>query len=186
MHHTIPAKPPKNSSTSIPLAGSKFLPVSSQCIHTKTKSAARTALGTRTCPDARTEHAIKVNRQEYYAIITHMDVQIGRILDSLEKSGLSDSTYVFYSADHGLGVGHHGLLGKQTFTSTAPVFLSSFRARYSERKASRSSHLSAGRHGDFARPCRIGQTRSTGIPGHSSLGPRRNKKSPIMKFTGLT
>jgi choline-sulfatase len=61
----------------------------------------------------RTEHAIKVNRQEYYAIITHMDVQIGRILDSLEKSGLADNTYVFYSADHGLGVGHHGLLGKQ-------------------------------------------------------------------------
>ena len=64
-------------------------------------------------PMPRTEHAIKVNRQEYYAIITHMDVQIGRILDSLEKSGLADSTYVFYSADHGLGVGHHGLLGKQ-------------------------------------------------------------------------
>jgi len=64
-------------------------------------------------PMPRTEHAIKVNRQEYYAIITHMDVQIGRILDSLEKSGLADNTYVFYSADHGLGVGHHGLLGKQ-------------------------------------------------------------------------
>ena len=64
-------------------------------------------------PMPRTEHAIKVNRQEYYAIITHMDVQIGRILDSLEESGLADSTYVFYSADHGLGVGHHGLLGKQ-------------------------------------------------------------------------
>ncbi len=64
-------------------------------------------------PMPRTEHAIKVNRQEYYAIITHMDIQIGRILDSLEKSGLADSTYVFYSADHGLGVGHHGLLGKQ-------------------------------------------------------------------------
>ena len=61
----------------------------------------------------RTEHAIKVNRQEYYAIITHMDVQIGRIMDALEKSGLADNTYVFYSADHGLGVGHHGLLGKQ-------------------------------------------------------------------------
>ena len=67
----------------------------------------------RLAPMPRTEHAIKVNRQEYYAIITHMDVQIGRILDSLEKSGLSDSTYVFYSAEHGLGVGHHGLLGKQ-------------------------------------------------------------------------
>ena len=64
-------------------------------------------------PMPRTEHSIKVNRQEYYAIITHMDVQIGRILDALEKSGMAKETYVFYSADHGLGVGHHGLLGKQ-------------------------------------------------------------------------
>ena len=64
-------------------------------------------------PMPRTEHSIKVNRQEYYAIITHMDVQIGRILDQLEKSGLGKETYVFFSADHGLGVGHHGLFGKQ-------------------------------------------------------------------------
>ena len=64
-------------------------------------------------PMPRTKHAIQVNRQEYYAIITHMDLQIGRILDSLEKSGMADNTYIFYSADHGLGVGHHGLLGKQ-------------------------------------------------------------------------
>ena len=64
-------------------------------------------------PMPRTEHAIKVNRQEYYAIITHMDLQIGRILDSLENSGMADNTYIFYSADHGLGVGQHGLLGKQ-------------------------------------------------------------------------
>ena len=64
-------------------------------------------------PMPRTEHSVKVHRQEYYAIITHMDVQIGRILDGLEKSGMADDTYVFYSADHGLGVGHHGLFGKQ-------------------------------------------------------------------------
>jgi arylsulfatase A-like enzyme len=64
-------------------------------------------------PMPRTEHSVKVHRQEYYAIITHLDVQVGRILDSLEKSGLADNTYIFYSADHGLGVGHHGLFGKQ-------------------------------------------------------------------------
>jgi arylsulfatase A-like enzyme len=42
-----------------------------------------------------------------------MDEQIGRILDGLEKSGLDKNTYIIYSADHGLGVGQHGLLGKQ-------------------------------------------------------------------------
>ena len=64
-------------------------------------------------PFPRTRHAVKVNRQEYYAIITHMDAQVGRILDALEKSGKADNTYIFFSADHGLAVGHHGLMGKQ-------------------------------------------------------------------------
>ena len=64
-------------------------------------------------PMPRTEHSVKVHRQEDYAIVTHMDVQIGRILEKLEKSGMGKETYVFFSADHGLGVGHHGLFGKQ-------------------------------------------------------------------------
>jgi choline-sulfatase len=64
-------------------------------------------------PFPRTEYAVKVNRQEYYAIITHMDAQIGRILEALEKSGKRDNTWIFFTADHGLAVGHHGLLGKQ-------------------------------------------------------------------------
>lgn len=64
-------------------------------------------------PFPRTHYAVKVNRQEYYAIITHMDAQVGLILDALEKSGKADNTYIFFSADHGLAVGHHGLMGKQ-------------------------------------------------------------------------
>jgi len=65
-------------------------------------------------PFPRTEYAVKVNRQEYYAIITHMDAQIGRILEKLEETGQADNTYIFFSADHGLSVGHHGLIGKQS------------------------------------------------------------------------
>ncbi|MDF1812861.1 MAG: sulfatase-like hydrolase/transferase [Verrucomicrobiales bacterium] len=64
-------------------------------------------------PFPRTENAVKVNRQEYYAIITHMDEQIGRILEALEQSGKQDNTYIFFTADHGLAVGRHGLMGKQ-------------------------------------------------------------------------
>lgn len=64
-------------------------------------------------PFPRTEDAVKVHRQEYYAIITHMDAQIGRILDALEQSGQADNTWIFFTADHGLAVGHHGLFGKQ-------------------------------------------------------------------------
>ncbi len=64
-------------------------------------------------PFPRTELAVKVHRQEYYAIITHLDAQIGRVLDALENSGKAASTWIFFSADHGLAVGQHGLFGKQ-------------------------------------------------------------------------
>ncbi|MDB4749720.1 sulfatase-like hydrolase/transferase [Rubripirellula sp.] len=61
----------------------------------------------------RTPEAIQVHRQEYYAIITHMDEMIGRILKALKASGKADNTWIFFTADHGLAVGQHGLLGKQ-------------------------------------------------------------------------
>lgn len=64
-------------------------------------------------PFPRTELSVRAHRQEYFAIITHMDAQIGRILTALEKSGKADNTYVFFTSDHGLACGHHGLMGKQ-------------------------------------------------------------------------
>lgn len=64
-------------------------------------------------PFPRTPYAIRVHRSEYYAIISHMDAQIGRILQALERTGKADNTYIFFTADHGLAVGHHGLMGKQ-------------------------------------------------------------------------
>ncbi|PKA97476.1 arylsulfatase A-like enzyme [Flavobacteriaceae bacterium MAR_2009_75] len=65
-------------------------------------------------PFPRTEYAVKVHRQEYYALLSHMDEQIGEVLDALEASGKMDNTYIFFGADHGLSVGHHGLIGKQS------------------------------------------------------------------------
>ncbi len=64
-------------------------------------------------PFPRTEYAIKVNQLEYFALISHTDTQIGRILKVLEETGQTDETYILYTADHGLSVGHHGLVGKQ-------------------------------------------------------------------------
>ena len=64
-------------------------------------------------PFPRTEQAVKVHRGEYFALITHLDAQIGRVLDALEASGQAANTWVFFTADHGLAVGHHGLFGKQ-------------------------------------------------------------------------
>lgn len=64
-------------------------------------------------PYPRTDYSIKVNRQEYFALITHMDDQIGKILQTLEETGQTDNTVIVFTADHGLAVGHHGLVGKQ-------------------------------------------------------------------------
>jgi len=64
-------------------------------------------------PFPRTPKVVRENRAAYYAMITHADAQIGRILDALDASGHRDDTIVVFSADHGLAVGQHGLMGKQ-------------------------------------------------------------------------
>ncbi|WP_439484472.1 sulfatase-like hydrolase/transferase [Cyclobacterium plantarum] len=64
-------------------------------------------------PFPRTAYSVRKNIQEYYAIVSHMDAQIGKILGALEASGKMDNTYIIFTSDHGLAVGHHGLMGKQ-------------------------------------------------------------------------
>lgn len=56
---------------------------------------------------------IKRHIADYYGMISHMDREIGRILEALDARGLRDNTIVIYTSDHGLGVGQHGLMGKQ-------------------------------------------------------------------------
>lgn len=64
-------------------------------------------------PFPRTKEAVQLHLSEYYAIITHFDRELGRILEALEKTGEVENTYVILSSDHGLAVGQHGLMGKQ-------------------------------------------------------------------------
>ena len=61
----------------------------------------------------RTEALIRDQLAEYYGMITHLDGQIGRILKVLKETGKADNTIIIYSADNGLALGSHGLLGKQ-------------------------------------------------------------------------
>lgn len=64
-------------------------------------------------PYPRTPEGIQLHRQEYYAIISHLDRELGRILDAIEASGHGKDTYVIFTSDQGLAVGMHGLMGKQ-------------------------------------------------------------------------
>lgn len=65
-------------------------------------------------PWPRTAEVVGDQLAEYYGMITHMDAQIARVLEALEASGQADNTIVVFTADHGLAVGSHGLLGKQS------------------------------------------------------------------------
>jgi len=61
----------------------------------------------------RTREVIRNQLGEYYGMISHLDEQVGRVLAALKASGHAENTIVVYTADHGLAVGSHGLLGKQ-------------------------------------------------------------------------
>ena len=61
----------------------------------------------------RTPEETRRHIAEYYGMISDMDEKIGEILGALSRLGLAEETIVVYTADHGLSVGQHGLLGKQ-------------------------------------------------------------------------
>jgi arylsulfatase A-like enzyme len=64
-------------------------------------------------PWPRTPEMVRQHIAAYYAMITHLDAQIGRVLDALAASPHAENTIVVFAADNGLAVGQHGLLGKQ-------------------------------------------------------------------------
>jgi arylsulfatase A-like enzyme len=61
----------------------------------------------------RTIPEVKTNLRDYYASITHLDAQIGRIIEALKQSGEYENTIIIYAADNGIAIGQHGLFGKQ-------------------------------------------------------------------------
>ncbi len=65
-------------------------------------------------PWPRTREVVRDQLAEYYGLITQLDRQVGRILRELSSGPHADDTVVVYTADHGLAVGSHGLLGKQS------------------------------------------------------------------------
>jgi choline-sulfatase len=64
-------------------------------------------------PDLR-DH--RETRAQYYASVTALDEQVGRLIDELDDQGLRSETLVVYTSDHGLNMGHHGVWGKGNAT----------------------------------------------------------------------
>jgi arylsulfatase A-like enzyme/metal-dependent hydrolase (beta-lactamase superfamily II) len=64
-------------------------------------------------PWPRTSEVVRQHLADYYASITFLDSQAGRILDALRASGQYERTLIVFTSDHGLAIGSHGLFGKQ-------------------------------------------------------------------------
>lgn len=58
-------------------------------------------------------------RHAYYACISYVDAQIGKILDTLDALGLADNTIVVLWGDHGWHLGDHRVWGKHTLHETS-------------------------------------------------------------------
>ncbi len=63
--------------------------------------------------EKRDERTIRNELGREFACSEAIDIQLGRVLTKLEAMGELDNTYIFYTADHGIAIGRHGLQGKQ-------------------------------------------------------------------------
>ncbi|HEV2065612.1 MAG TPA: sulfatase-like hydrolase/transferase, partial [Thermomicrobiales bacterium] len=61
----------------------------------------------------RHDDEIRQHVADYYGMIAHLDAAVGRVIAALERTRKAGKTVVIYTADHGLALGQHGLMGKQ-------------------------------------------------------------------------
>lgn len=58
---------------------------------------------------------LKTTTKEYFAAVSGLDEQFGRLLDELKAQGLEEDTIVVLTSDHGDMMGSHGLMGKHVW-----------------------------------------------------------------------
>ena len=58
----------------------------------------------------------------YFAAVTAMDLDVGRLLDRLDHHGIREDTLVVFLSDNGFSLGHHGFWGKGNGTSPLNMY----------------------------------------------------------------
>jgi len=67
----------------------------------------------RTLPWPRTRESVTRKLARYYASVSYLDAQFGRVVKALKDAGQYENTIFAIAGDNGLSLGEHGLLGKQ-------------------------------------------------------------------------
>jgi len=69
--------------------------------------------------DGTDRHLVRLIKAYYYACISFVDYQVGRILGALEESGRLDDTLILFTSDHGEFLGDYGCFGKRSMLDSA-------------------------------------------------------------------
>lgn len=73
---------------------------------------------------------MKANQIGYYAAVTAMDSNIGRIMEQIEQLGIREETLVIFSSDNGFSCGQHGFWGKGNGTFPINMYESSVKVPF--------------------------------------------------------
>jgi arylsulfatase A-like enzyme len=135
-------------------------------------------------PWPRTPEVVKQHLSDYYSAITHLDNQIGRVIEALKENDKYENTVIVIAGDSGLGLGCHGLMGKQNLYNEdgihVPLIISTPGYREKERVINSICYI----HDIYPTICDLSGTKiPESVSGISLMPVIAGKKAEIRDYT---